>query len=282
MSTGIIATLQDPEKRKMWLANNMDNIRFWGIFCLVGLVLFYVSSDWDFSVLLTISSMISMFSFLMVVVKIETSKSVSGVSLKMFECYTLVSVCRLGSIIPFDGYLPYDRSGDWLYRLTEVISLCLASTVVYFCRVRYRATYEAGADTLKHVYLMIIALVLAGIFHPRLNAFMPADIAWAYALYLESVTVLPQLFMFQKQGKVEAFTSHFLAGQALSRVCSFIFWWSSYKELNDHRHPIKAYVGYWVMLMQLLQLIVMGDFIYHYINCLRKGVPVTHILSDVV
>ncbi|EER10857.1 conserved hypothetical protein, partial [Perkinsus marinus ATCC 50983] len=130
MSTGIIATLQDPEKRKMWLANNMDNIRFWGIFCLVGLVLFYVSSDWDFSVLLTISSMISMFSFLMVVVKIETSKSVSGVSLKMFECYTLVSVCRLGSIIPFDGYLPYDRSGDWLYRLTEVISLCLASTVV--------------------------------------------------------------------------------------------------------------------------------------------------------
>lgn len=50
---------------------------------------------------------------------------------------------------------------------------------------------------------MIIALVLAGIFHPRLNAFMPADIAWAYALYLESVTVLPQLFMFQKQGKVD-------------------------------------------------------------------------------
>ncbi|KAF4759262.1 hypothetical protein FOZ63_014966, partial [Perkinsus olseni] len=163
-------------------------------------------------------------------------------------------------------YLPYDRSGDWLYQLTEAISLCLAGTVVYFCRVRYRATYEAGADTFKHVYLMIIALILAVIFHPSLNAFMPADIAWTYALYLESVTVLPQLFMFQKQGKVQAFTSHFLAGQALSRVCSFIFWWSSYKELNDPKYPTKAYVGYWVMLMQLLQLIVMGDFIYHYIN----------------
>ncbi|KAF4687001.1 hypothetical protein FOZ60_004620 [Perkinsus olseni] len=200
----------------------------------------------------------------------------------MFECYTLVSACRLMSIIPFEGYLPYDRSGDWLYQLTEAISLCLAGTVVYFCRVRYRATYEAGADTFKHVYLMIIALVLAVIFHPSLNAFMPADIAWTYALYLESVTVLPQLFMFQKQGKVQAFTSHFLAGQALSRVCSFIFWWSSYKELNDPKYPTKAYVGYWVMLMQLLQLIVMGDFIYHYINCLRKGVPVTFILSDAV
>ncbi|KAF4713886.1 hypothetical protein FOZ62_015038 [Perkinsus olseni] len=70
MATGFVAALQDPEKRKIWLADNMDNIRFWGIFTLVGLVLFYLSSDWDFSMLLTISSMISMFSFLMVVVKI--------------------------------------------------------------------------------------------------------------------------------------------------------------------------------------------------------------------
>ncbi|CDJ58379.1 hypothetical protein, conserved, partial [Eimeria maxima] len=72
----------------------------------------------------------------------------------MFELYVLLIFSRLCSIVPYEGYLPYDRSGDWLYQTLEALSLLL---------------------------------------------------------------ILPQLFMFQKQGKVEPFTSHFLAGQALSQ-----------------------------------------------------------------
>jgi hypothetical protein len=32
------------------------------------------------------------------------------------------------------------------------------------------------------------------------------------------------------------------------------------------------------MIMQLLQLIVMGDFIYHYIQCIRKGISTQFLL----
>jgi hypothetical protein len=88
------------------------------------------------------------------------------------------------------------------------------------CRKRFAASYEQDSDVFKHYYLMIGCFVLALIFHPNLNAFMPADICWTFALYLESVAVLPQLFMFQRDKRVEAFTTHFLAGQALSRVRS--------------------------------------------------------------
>ena len=271
--------VQDNEKLKRLIEANRETIKFWVPFIIVGFVLFWLFSDWDFSLFLTTSSLTSMFAFLMVCLKMETNRSAKGVSLKMFECYFILIICRLFSIIPFEGYLPYDRSGDWLYQTVETISLGLVGLIVYMCRKRFAASYSAEGDVFQHHFLILGCLVLAFLFHPNLNAFMPADLAWTFALYLESVAVLPQLFMFHREKKVEAFTTHFLAGQAASRVFSFIFWFSSYKELNDPSKPMKSYVGQWVMIMQLLQLVVMGDFIYHYIQCLRKGISTQFILA---
>ena len=55
------------------------------------------------SVLLSLASCMSMFSFLLVLVKIELARSCVGISLKMFECYCVVQLFRLFSIIPFEG-----------------------------------------------------------------------------------------------------------------------------------------------------------------------------------
>eukprot|EP00922_Rhytidocystis_sp_ex-Travisia-forbesii_P018579 GHVS01027589.1.p1 GENE.GHVS01027589.1~~GHVS01027589.1.p1 ORF type:complete len:285 (-),score=15.81 GHVS01027589.1:157-1011(-) len=271
---------KDPEKLKLWFQNNGAFLVAWAGFLITALALFYLFSDGDFSFLMTLSSLVGMFSFVMVAVKIESSSSCSGVSLKMIECYVILIFARLCSIIPFEGYLPYDRSGDWLYQTGEAITLCFAGSIAYMCRVRYKHTYDPSADTVNHFFLMVPAIILAVIFHPSLNLFMPADVAWTFALYLESVCVLPQLFMFQKEGKPEPFTAHFLAGQALSKLLSFAFWISSYTELNGPANSLKSYVGVWVIVMQIVQLCLMGDFIYHYIRCLSKGVPVQYILME--
>ena len=129
-------------------------------------------------------------------------------------------------------------------------------------------------------YLIVPALVLALIFHPSLNAFTPSDICWAFALYLESVASLPQLFMFQKTGQVEPWTAHFLAAQAMAKLISFIFWLSSFSDLSDPNHSVKTYVGHWVLLMQGFQLLVMGDFIYQYSKCLANNKPINFMLSE--
>jgi len=265
---------------KRWFMAHKSSVKAWCAFLGVVVLLYWFFSDGDFSFLLTLSSLISFMSFLMVVYKIERSKSCSGVSLKMIECYVVLIFARLCSIIPFEGYLPYDRSGDWLYQTVECCSFCLAGSIVYMCRVRYKETYEPASDNLNHIFLMVPAAVLSVIFHPSLNAFMPADVAWTFALYLEAVAALPQLFMFQREGKVEPFTTHFLAGQAASKVLSFVFWVSSYSELNDHSRVLKKFVGVWVIAMQLIQLMIMGDFIYHYIRCISRGVPVQYILTE--
>merc|ERR1711957_1006765 len=127
---------------------------------------------------------------------------------------------------------------------------------------------------------MVPALAVSLIFHPNLNNFLPSDIAWAFALYLESVAVLCQLFMFMKEGTAQPHTSHFLAAQALAKLMSFIFWASSFSELSNPNHYIKRFVGNWVVIIQLIQLIIMGDFIYHYIRCLQRGISVAEVVSS--
>ena len=263
---------------QQWAKKNREDLAFWGIFLVSGMVLMWLFSDWDFSLLLTLSSLTSMFAFLMVAAKIDSSKSARGVSLRMFECYLLVAICRLIAILPFQAYLPYDKTGDWLYQVVEVISFVLVCATVYMLRIRYAASYEAESDKFPHVYLMGGALILALLFHPSLNSSMPIDVSWTFALYLEAVTVLPQLLMFQRSGKVETFTSHFLAAQALSRVLSFVFWSHSHQELNDNSRSLKSYVGWWVLGMQFVQLIVMADFVYYYVRCIRKGISVQYIM----
>jgi hypothetical protein len=255
----------------------------WSAFVVVVALVFWFFSDGDFSFLLTLSSMLSMFSFLMVVVSIQTSeKHCAGVSLKMNECYLLVSFGRLCSILWFEGYLPFDRSGDWVYKLLEILVCVFTGTVVYFCRVLYEDTYSKHKDTgMNHYALIGGCFVFALFFHPSLNEFMPTDVAWAFALYLESVAALPQLFMFRQEDTLEPFTTHFLAGQTIAKVLGFSFWIFSYSELNNPAVLLKQYVGHWVILVQCFQLLLMGDFMFHYINCIRKGISVTNILNYV-
>lgn len=272
--------MEDPEKMKVFVMRHIKSkgAKLWGGFGLFVLGIFWFFSSGDFSFLLTLSAIVSMFSFLMVAFQLEGARSVKGVSLKMMECYVIVCSARLCAIVPFEGYLPLDKSGDWLYQVTEAASLCLAGWIVYLIRFRYASTYDPSNDTMKHLYLIIPSFVLALILHPKLNDFMPSDIAWAFALYLESVTVMPQLFMFMREGTAEGFTSHFLAAQATSKLISFSFWASSFSELANDDHVLKSFVGNWVVAMQLVQLLVMGDFIYHYLRCIRQGIPVSLLL----
>lgn len=274
--------LQDPDKAKdlMGKVFRSEGCKYWGGFSGFVFLIWWLFSSGDFSFLLTASSLVSMFSFLMVLIAIQSGKSVKGVSLKMMECYILVFFCRAIAIIPFEGYLPYDKSGDWLYQLCEGFCLLLSASIVYCCRMQYSWTYDPAADHMNHMYLVGPTLVIALVLHPHLNNNMVSDIAWAFALYLESVTVLPQLFMFMQEGKAQAHTSHFLAAQALARLMSFIFWASSFSELSNPNHYIKRFVGNWVVIIQLIQLIIMGDFIYHYIRCLQRGISVAEVVSS--
>jgi hypothetical protein len=196
----------------------------------------------------------------------------------MMECYCAVFASRLVAIVPFEGYLPFDRSGDWFYQLCEGASLALASAVVYFCRSRFAASHDKENDTLHGKWLVLPALLVSLLVHPRLNDHAPTDVAWAFALYLESVSVLCQFSMWMQKGKAHPHITHFLAAQGLSKFLSFVFWAASFGDFENPDHYFKSFVAVWVIGVQVVQLLVMVDFMHNYLYCIWYRIPVSQVL----
>ena len=198
---------------------------------------------------------------------------------RLFNSIPLSSFCRLTSIIRHEGYLPYDKSGDWLYHVIEISSLYFTSAALYACMKPFRSTYQAEQDKFGEmnvppgmgaVYLAVPILLLAIFVHPNLNNDFLSDVAWTYAMYLESAALIPQLFMFQKQasGVVELLTAHFVAALGFGRVMEFCFWIYSYHELassTGSRLP-----GYLALFSQFVQLVLMLGLFLVLLHCRQE------------
>jgi ER lumen protein retaining receptor len=248
------------------------NVIMWAGLFTVTLFVYFVMSGRDFSFLMTYGAMSRMFGFGILNLKTFTSKRATGISVKTLQLYTLVFFFRLTSIIRHEGYLPYDKSGDWLYHLIEIMSLIFAAFVPF------KSTYQGDMDKFGEmnfppgygaVYLAVPVMIVALIVHPNLNADFLSDCAWTYAMYLEFLALVPQLYMFQKQmtGVVELLTAHFVAELGFGRVMEFMFWAYSYHELqtkNGSKMP-----GYLALFSQFVQLVLMLDFFWYYNLAMR-------------
>lgn len=271
--------------RSLASAAGTGPVGMWAVFLSLSLFIYTVMSDRDFSFLLTYGAFCRCFGLGVLVHRIVTSKSSRGVSLKTLQLYIVVFVSRLVSILRHQGYLPFDKTGDWFYHVVEVLSLVFASAAVYLVSNRHAATYDDKFDAfgnmhipskLGSLYLLVPCVLLAAFVHPSLNNEWFSDSAWSLSMYLEAVAILPQLYMFQRKaadegGAVEWLISHFVFALGFARVSELIFWMSSYKELSSTSSS--SYVGVLVVLTQLVHLIIMADFFYYYIRALRKGGP---------
>mmetsp|Transcript_14628 Transcript_14628/g.45998 ORF Transcript_14628/g.45998 Transcript_14628/m.45998 type:complete len:287 (+) Transcript_14628:131-991(+) len=257
----------------------------WIGFVVLSLFVFVAFSDGDFSFLLTYASLLRCFGLMLLVLKLRRSGSAAGVSAKSLQCYVAVFTTRLASILRHEGYLPYDKSGDWLYHVVEGLALLATVAALVLVHHTYNLTYEENNDSFGSfpplpANLGALAIVFpcglaAALLHPSLNRDWFSDVAWTYSMYTESFAVLPQLFLFQKQASsretVEPLIGHFVAALGFSRLVEMAFWMSSFTELSDrygNRH-----VGVIVLVAQILHLIIMGDFFYFYLTSLKRGLP---------
>mmetsp|Transcript_19477 Transcript_19477/g.48063 ORF Transcript_19477/g.48063 Transcript_19477/m.48063 type:complete len:371 (+) Transcript_19477:127-1239(+) len=259
-----------------------QNVLLWAGFFTASLFVYFMLSGGDFSFLMTYGAMARMFGFGILNLKTFKSQRATGVSIKTLQLYTLVFFFRLTSIIRHEGYLPYDKSGDWLYHFIEGMSLLFTVGALYACMVPFKQTYQADLDRFGEfnvppgyggVYLAAPILLLAIFVHPNLNADFISDTAWTYAMYLESAALIPQLFMFQKQasGVVELLTAHFVAALGFGRVMEFFFWIYSYHELANSSGS--KLPGYLALFAQFVQLVLMLDFFWYYYLAVKNATP---------
>jgi hypothetical protein len=195
------------------------------------------------------------------------------------QCFALAFGARLVSILMYPSYLPFDRSGDWVYRGCEVLSFVLALLVVAAMiiptkMVKSNASYDGFGNELLPPKLgallaIVPSLVLAVPFHANLNGNWVTDTLWAFALYLEAAAPLPQRqLVWARGGLVEEFNAAAIFSLFVARLFSLWFWVFSYNELNDKFK--NSYPGHIVLLSQAASLFTLGAFAFEYLKAARS------------
>ena len=92
-------------------------------------------------------------------------------------------------------------------------ALLFTAFTAYTVHVTFRNTYEPMHDSFGgnvgglpsqfgEVVIFGPCLLLAILIHPTLNSDFVSDVSWTFSMYLESLAVLPQLYLFQKGKQV--------------------------------------------------------------------------------
>merc|ERR1719235_2658503 len=165
------------------------------VFAMCACVVIKEFSDHDFSAVLTFGAGVQCLGFLALLLKTRAQKTVKGVSSKTLEMYVGVFMFRLSSTMVKNGYLPVDRSGDWAYQLADVVSLLIVFQLLYCCHKTHGSTYQTEHDTLQIQHTLLPCVLLAVFTHGDLNSNQFFDIMWTISMNMDTVALLPQLWM---------------------------------------------------------------------------------------
>jgi len=244
-----------------------------------GLVMVFFSAMWllvwqkvsqkDFSALTTVSAVVQCFGFVVLSMKVRATKSVAGLSSRSMLMFVIYLSVRLCTTTLKRGYIPMDRSGHYFYQFMDFCTVALAAHLVYCCHKTYRHSYQEEHDTLPLKPLLISGFILACFIHSNLNRSFFFDTVWFTSLNLETVALLPQLWMLAKiGGQVNCITAQFVACNVLSKVMLFTFWTWTYTEIsrsNAVRDPTNI-GGKAIFSAYLVQLLLSGDFMFYYVK----------------
>jgi len=239
------------------------------VFALVSCVVLHGFSDWDFSTVLTAGAGVQCLGFYMLLQKARFTHSVAGISCKTLEMFVLAYLFRLPCTCLRNGYLPVDKSGDWVYQVADFSSLLIIIQLVYCIQKKYVSTYQKEDDTMP-AWNMVPACVIGGVLlHGDLNHSFMFDTMWTISMNLETVAMLPQLWMLAKRGGVvEALTANYVAALFTTACFKLAFWWYGHEEIGDEENPTLYHLmaRYWVAGAHVLQVLLSADFMWHYVK----------------
>jgi len=255
--------------RSKAIKNNVDEGLVYAVF---GVILCFGAkflTDWTFSALITLAAAVQCLGFCLLRLQLRKQRGAQGVSSRALQLFLIMYCCRLYSTLQYNGYLPVDRSGDWVYQATDLTALIVVVSILMSVHGQHEKTYEKDMDTCSIYAFIAGCLVLAYFVHPHLNNRKIPDMAWTAALYLESIAMVPQLFQLTKKGgEVENLAGHYIACVFVSRLMMLSFWANSYVELKPKGSEFN-FPGYGVIGAQLLQVVIFGDFMWLYFAAVR-------------
>merc|ERR1719213_953038 len=148
----------------------------WVCFVGIGAWTYHELAQKQFTAVLTLSVFAQALAFLLLYMQISASRSVAGISGRSLILHAVKLCCRLGTTLWLEGYLPADKSGDWIYQVGDVLSLVVVLVILFSIFVTHAASYQSDKDTLDLQNVVVGCVVLAVVFHPDLIDWVPFDI----------------------------------------------------------------------------------------------------------
>jgi len=242
-------------------------------FFAVGFFVFHAVAEREASSVLTMSALAQCFGITMLCIQSLSSGSARGISASSLLLDAFAIFFRLCSTLWVDGYLPSDKSGDFVYQAFDVCSLLLLIFLLHRVLVKQYGTYQVAEDTFRVGPLVSICLGLALVLHGDMDDNRLLDTLWLAGLFTSVVAVLPQFWLITCSGGwAGALTSHYIAAMAFSRLFSGCFMWMARNFITCEpyiagvEHTIIA-----IFIAHFVHIALLCDFAWHYLRTMLRG-----------
>uniref|UniRef100_A0A2P2KWY1 ER lumen protein-retaining receptor C28H8.4 n=1 Tax=Rhizophora mucronata TaxID=61149 RepID=A0A2P2KWY1_RHIMU len=207
--------------------------------------------------------------------KLMKEKTCAGLSLKSQDLTAFFLAVRL--------YCSFVMEFD-IHTLLDLATLATTLWVIYMIRFKLKSSYMEDKDNFAIYYVLVPCAVLALLIHPSTSHNLLNRILWAFCVYLEAVSVLPQLRVMQNTKIVEPFTAHYVFALGVARFLSCAHW---VLQVLDSRGHLLVALGYglWpsmVLISEIVQTFILADFCYYYVKSVFGGQLVLRLPSGVV
>nr|GMD15661.1 putative ER lumen protein-retaining receptor C28H8.4 [Ipomoea batatas] len=161
-----------------------------------------------------------------------------------------------------------------IHTALDFVTLLSTLWVMYMIRFKLKFTYMAELDSMPIYYIIVPAAILALFVHPYTDHILPLPIFWAFCVFLESVSVLPQLRMMQKAKMIEPFTAHYVFALGIARFLGCAHWFIRVYETRGAYLYMVGRGYFWiptVFLSEMVQTFILADFCYYYVKSAVNG-----------
>mmetsp|Transcript_32565 Transcript_32565/g.70311 ORF Transcript_32565/g.70311 Transcript_32565/m.70311 type:complete len:216 (-) Transcript_32565:143-790(-) len=201
------------------------------------------------------ADLLHLLSILVLLLKIHATKSCAGISLKTQDLYLTVFVTR---------YLDLFWNFHSLYNsVFKIVYIGSSALIIWYMR-RHRTvkqTYDKDHDTFRYLFLIVPCLLLALLINNRFSLF---EILWTFSIYLESVSILPQLVLLQRTKNVDNLTGNYVFLLGMYRGFYILNW--VYRYMTE-----PGYSAWIVWLSGLVQTALYADFFYYYLQAWKQS-----------
>lgn len=191
-------------------------------------------------------------AIVLLLLKIWKTRSCAGISGRSQILFALVFITRYLDL--FTHFISVYNTVMKVFYLSSSIG------TIYLIYVKFKATYDRIHDTFRIEFLIIPSAIFALLIN---HEFEVLEILWTFSIYLESVAILPQLFMVSKTGEAESITSHYLFALGAYRALYILNW--------IYRYYAENFYDLIAILAGIVQTVLYCDFFYLYITRVLKG-----------